>query len=177
MKPKIFIISGKARHGKDTIAGIIEKYYQNSIKLHYAYYLKEYAKKIKNWDGLESTKPRRFLQQLSLDVIRKQIGSNFFTRRMEEDIKVYSNFFNVIVIPDARRKEELDYIKSRFDNVITIRINRNNFISPLTLEEQKDITEVDLDDYKNFDYVIENDGTLEDLKNKIENILNKLEGE
>ena len=26
---KIFIIYGKARHGKDTVAGIIEEYYKN----------------------------------------------------------------------------------------------------------------------------------------------------
>ena len=32
-------------------------------------------------------------------------------------------------------------------------------------------TETDLDNYANYDYVIENDGSLEDLKEKVNDIL------
>ena len=48
---KIFIIYGKARHGKDTVAGIIEEYYKNEkvINLQISSSLKEYAKKISGW--------------------------------------------------------------------------------------------------------------------------------
>ena len=46
---KIFIICGKARHGKDTTAEIIDKYFEKNgkkvINLQYSSYLKEYAKK------------------------------------------------------------------------------------------------------------------------------------
>ena len=53
---KIFIIYGKARHGKDTVAGIIEEYYKNEkvINLQISSSLKEYAKKISGWDGMDN---------------------------------------------------------------------------------------------------------------------------
>ena len=37
--PKIFILSGKAKSGKNYVADIISDYYKNSIQISYAYYL------------------------------------------------------------------------------------------------------------------------------------------
>ena len=75
------MISGKARHGKDTVAGLIEKIYKEKnksiINLQYSSYIKEYAKKISGWDGSEETKPRTLLQELGTDVIRNKIDSLF----------------------------------------------------------------------------------------------------
>lgn len=49
---KIIILTGKARSGKNQVASIIEKNLdKNAITISYAYYLKEYAKNILNWDG------------------------------------------------------------------------------------------------------------------------------
>lgn len=181
MNPKIYIISGKARHGKDTIANMIQEYYQEKNKklivLHYASTLKEYAKKIADWDGSDNNKPRQLLQQLSTEIIRKQIDPDFFVNRMIEDIKVYSYFYDAMAIADSRMKKELTEPIKNFDQVITIRVTRPNFDNGLTEEQKKHITEIDLDDYKDFDYYIENDGTLEDLKIKVNNLIDKIEGE
>ena len=149
--PKIFILSGKAKSGKNYVADIISDYYKNSIQISYAYYLKQYVKKISNWDGLEETKPRTLLQSLGIDLI-KQIDKELLIRRVMEDIKVYSYFFDVIIVTDARLKEEIIIPKNLFD-CITIRINGKD--NDLTLEQKNHITETDLDNYK-FDYVINN---------------------
>ena len=73
---KIFVISGKARHGKDTVALDIKEIYEKKglrvINLAYGSYIKEYAKKISDWDGKEESKPRELLQELGTDVIRKK---------------------------------------------------------------------------------------------------------
>ena len=65
-EPFIFIISGKARHGKDTVAKMIRDYYEriglNTINLQYSTPIKEYAKKISSWDGSEETKPRELFK-------------------------------------------------------------------------------------------------------------------
>lgn len=49
-QPKIYIICGKARHGKDTIAEMIRNYYLEKkydvLNLQYSSYIKEYAKKL-----------------------------------------------------------------------------------------------------------------------------------
>lgn len=149
--PKIFILSGKAGSGKNYVADIISDYYKNSIQISYAYYLKQYVKKISNWDGLEETKPRTLLQSLGIDLIKK-IDKELLIRRVMEDIKVYSYFFDVIIVTDARLKEEIIIPKNLFD-CITIRINGKD--NDLTLEQKNHITETDLDNYK-FDYIINN---------------------
>ena len=163
--PKIFILSGKAKSGKNYVADIISDYYKNSIQISYAYYLKQYVKKISNWDGLEETKPRTLLQSLGIDLIKK-IDKELLIRRVMEDIKVYSYFFDVIIVTDARLKEEIIIPKNLFD-CITIRINGKD--NDLTLEQKNHITETDLDNYK-FDYVI-NNGDINKTKEEVLKLL------
>ena len=160
--PKIFILSGKAKSGKNYVADIISDYYKNSIQISYAYYLKQYIKKITNWDGKEETKPRDLLQSLGIDLIKK-IDNELLIRRVMEDIKVYSYFFDVIIITDARLKEEIDIPKKLF-KCITIRINGRD--NDLTINQKNHITETDLDDYK-FDYIINNTNNIKEEVLKI----------
>lgn len=179
--PKIFIMCGKARHGKDSTALYLKEKYEEKGKkvliLSYGSYIKEYAKKISNWDGKDETKPRELLQQLGTTVIRNQIDEMFFVKRMLEDIEVYSYFFDVLIISDARLKSEVIEPRQKFKNVFAVRVVRPNFENGLTAEQQQHITEIDLDDYKEYDYYIVNDKTLEDLKIKVNNIVEDVENE
>ena len=176
---KIIIISGKARAGKDTTATMLKEIYSDKkvINLQYSSYIKEYAKKISNWDGSEETKPRELLQQLGTDIIRKKIDDEFFIKKIIDDIKVYSFFFDVITISDARFKKEIDNIRNVFDNVIAVHIVRPNFDNGLTDEQRKHPSEIDLDDYDKYDYDLINDGTLDDLKIKVERLVEVIENE
>ena len=172
-EPRIYIISGKASSGKDTTANIIAHKYKDKkcVILTYAKYIKDYAKKIKNWDGSDETKPRTFLQQIGTELIRQNISDKFFVRRMLEDIEVYSYFFDVIIIADARTKEEIEVIKKNYPQAKAIRIERKEHSIHLNEEEKKHITELELDQYSKFDYVIENNGTKEELETVIGGIL------
>ena len=171
-KPKIYVISGKAKSGKDTLANIICNYYKDKKckKISYAYYLKEYIKNIFGWDGQEETKPRDLLQSIGIDLLQKKIDEHILINRVMEDIKVYSYFYDVIIITDARLIDEIEIPKNKFSNVITIRIN-NNVDNDLTLEQKKHITEIDLDNYTNFDYVINNTSDYTKLTQNVNNIL------
>lgn len=173
--PKIYIICGKARAGKDTTASMIKDIYEKEnlkvLNLQYSSYIKEYAKKISDWDGSEETKPRELLQILGTDIIRTNISDTFFVNKLIEDLKVYSYFFDVITISDARFKIEVDIPKDNFKNVFAIRINRPNFDNGLTEIQKMHPTEIDLDDYDKYDYIITNDGTLDDLRVKVSNML------
>ena len=142
---KIYIIAGKARHGKDTTAEFIHKIYDDKkcINLSYGSYIKEYAKKISDWDGSEETKPRELLQQLGTDIIRNKIDENFFIKRLCDDLKVYSYFFDVIVITDARVEEEKVNLKRCFNSVISINVERPGYVNELNENEQKHLTEVE----------------------------------
>ncbi|MCM1371017.1 MAG: hypothetical protein NC181_03910 [Clostridium sp.] len=174
---KIILLSGKARNGKDTTALMLKEIYEKDNKkviiLSYSFYLKEYAKKISNWDGKEENKPRDLLQQLGTEIIRNNIDELFFVKRMIEDIKVYSYYFDIIIISDVRLKNEIVWIKSSFENVYPIRIIRPNFNNGLSEEQKRHITEVDLDDY-DFKYKIVNDKTLVELNKKVEELVEVL---
>ena len=68
-----------------------------------------------------------------------------------------------------------DIIKNKFDNVILIKVDRPNFDNGLTEEQKKHPTETSLDNYKKFDYIIENDSTIEKLKEKVKQVLKEVE--
>lgn len=70
------------------------------------------------------------------------------------------------IIPDVRMPNEAQAIKER--GGILIRVNRK------TKSFDTHISEVALDDYEGFDYIIDNNGTIEELIDKVIEIYNKI---
>lgn len=173
--PQIFILSGTARSGKNTVAKMIEEYYNNKkcITISFGYYIKDYAKRVSNWDGSEDTKPRELLQQLGIELIKNKINDKLFINRIIDDIEVFSYFYDVIIISDARLKEEVETLKNKYKNSISIRVNRIHD-NGLTEKEKNHLTETDLDKYDKFDKEV-NNTNYDDLKQKIENILREVD--
>lgn len=176
--PKIYLLAGKAKHGKSTSALILKEEYENMGKkatiAHYSGYIKEYAKNFFGWDGKEETKPRELLQQLGTEIIREKLKKeDFFVNRMIEDIEILSYFFDVIIIDDVRLEIEIERPKKIFDNSICINVVREDFDNGLTEEQKKHRTEVALDNYDNYDYYIYNNGSIDDLRQSITAIMEK----
>lgn len=172
--PKIFMVSGKAGTGKNTISSIIKEFYgNNAIEISFSYYLKDYAKRVSDWDGSEDTKPRELLQQLGIELVRNKIDPKLFINRIVEDIKVFSYFYDVIIISGGRLVEELETIKSIYPDSISIGVTSNKE-NKLTENEKNHFTEVALDNYNNYDYVINNNDSIEVLKNDVLNILKEV---
>ena len=169
---KLFILSGKAESGKNTVASMIKDYYSDkkTITISFAYYIKDYAKRISNWDGSEETKPRQLLQQLGIELVKNKIDSKLFINRILEDIEVFSYFYDIIIVSDARLTDEINDLKSKYKDAVSIRINRTNYENNLTKSENSHLTETGLDNYNDFDYMIENDN-YDNLKIKVEEIL------
>ena len=157
------------------VISLVKKFYDDKkvINLSYGSYIKDYAMKISDWDGSEETKPRELLQHLGTEVIRNNIDEEFFIKRLCDDIRVYSYYFDVITISDARFPSEIDIPRSLFDDVCVIKVVRDNFDSPLSLAQQSHLSETALDNYDNYDYVIMNDGTIQDLEEKVFEILRR----
>ncbi len=177
--PKIYLISGKARHGKDTFSNYLkEEYEKNNKKVivtQLSKYIKYYAREMTGWDLSEETKPREFLQILGTNVIREKLKKDdLFIKRMKDDIDIFSYFYDAIIISDVRFKKEIDDLRNYFPNLIAIHINRPNFDNGLTEEQKKHKTEIDLDDYDKFNEQIINT-TLEELMKNAENIYTKYE--
>lgn len=100
---------------------------------------------------------RQLLQALG-EAVRCQINENFWVYSM---LATYqdSDFW---IVSDVRYKNEADELLSR--GALLIRINRESDNSDTHQSE------VDLDSYDKFSYIIENDGSLEDLYNKVKEI-------
>lgn len=166
---KVILISGKAQHGKDTLASYIQAQSTNLGILHFANELKEDAIFL-GWNGEKDDKGRRFLQQLG-DVMKDYHGITYYADRSKNKIDD-CNFRQGYIIPDWRLPYEVNPFKDI--DVITIRIERPNFDNGLSDEAKSHISETALDDY-DFDYVIINDGTFEELELKALHLVSELE--
>lgn len=173
---QIITLSGKAQNGKDTVADIMMKKLDGkSIKIAMADYLKFMAKKYYGWDGKKNEKGRHILQRLGTERIREELGLDVFhVKRVCEDIKIIENKYDYVFIPDARFKNEIHYTKAKFPySVTTIHVERLNFESPLTKEQQNHRSERDLDDFK-FDYYIKSDTGLDKVEEQVDKVLGGL---
>ena len=98
-----------------------------------------------------------------------------FIQRQVDDVEIYSYFYDAIMVSDIRLPREIEGLKEKYKKVVVINIFRPNFESELSSEQKKHITETAMDNYTDYDYKIVNDGTLEDLKNKVFEILDDIE--
>lgn len=166
---KIFVIGGKAKCGKNTFGEFLREqlkdYGYKPCVMHLTEPLYSYARNYFEWNGRDQDKPREFLQKMGIEIIRDKLGKkDFLLNRLFEDIEILSTFFDAFIITDARLIHEFLSIKARYDDVVTIKLERHHYIDDLTDEEAKHITESEIATYDDFDYIIENRG-LDDLKN------------
>ncbi len=169
---KVILISGKAGSGKDEVAKLLKMYLGNTVITKLAKYIKLFATEMTDWDGKEDDKPRTFLQEMGDNL--RLLDKNFLTKRMIEDFKLYEKFYDYVIISDVRLVNEIEYIKANYLNVVTIRVNAKESTRKLTEKEKEHITETELDNYNNFDYVIENDFK-DDLKDEVKEIIGGIE--
>ena len=165
---KIYLISGKARHGKDTFSSFLKEAYEENgkkaIVTQLSKYIKYYAREMTGWNLTEEDKPRDLLQNLGTNVIREKLKKeDLFINRMIDDIEIFSCFYDAIIISDVRFKKEIEDLKKAFPNLISVNIFRPNFDNGLTEEQKNHKTEIDLDGYDKFDVKIINT-TLDKLK-------------
>ena len=89
--------------------------------------------------------------------INKKIFVNAVNNTIHNTIKRHNSSLKYVICTDVRFTHEVDYIKSK--NGILININRDS------INQAEDIAEHDLDmlDHDNYDYIIDNDGSYNDL--------------
>ena len=165
---KIVVIGGKAKSGKSTFGNYLREEYKdygyNPCVMHITDPLYSYARNYFEWNGDEENKPREFLQRMGIEIIKEKMGKkDFLLNRLYEDIDILSNFFDTFIITDARLVNEFESIKDKYDDVITIKLERDKYNDDLTDSEKMHITETEIDTYNDFDYVIKNTN-LKDLK-------------
>lgn len=176
---KILMISGKSGSGKDTFANImrekLEKSNKKCITLHYADLVKYYLKQYYNWDGVKDEKGRTLLQQLGTNKVRAKFP-DYWAETIAKFLAAIPDDFDCAFIPDARFPNEIEVVKQYNPNALSIRIERydeegNNYINPAFTQEQLiHPSETSLDDYEDFDYIV-NNYDLTEFENSAEAVL------
>lgn len=169
---KVILISGHAQNGKDTCANILktELIHGGSRVLvcHYGDLVKYICTTFFGWNGLKDRYGRTLLQHIGTDVIRQQ-KPDYWVNFVIDMLQFFGEEWDYVLIPDTRFPNEVERIKEKFD-AIHIRVERKHFKSPLTAQQQRHPSETALDDCIP-DVMIHNDGTLEQLHEKMKNII------
>lgn len=195
MSKNLISITGRIGSGKDTVAYIIQRLVAFNLKYNPEYFFDDEFRKLSEWKikkfagslkeiagiltgipvgnfedqefkktklGLEwgNMTVREFLQRLGTDAIRDNLYHNTWVNALFAGIDEKSK----IIITDTRFPNELIEVKSR--GGVSIKVLRGD--STVNINEH--ISESALDS-ADFDHIIYNNGSLEDLEKAIKEIL------
>lgn len=164
MKPQRIAFAGKMRHGKDSCGYyLMEKYHFRLARFSDPVY--ELHNMVIKHMGLPPGKYRELLQVIGTDIGRaydpdiwvKKFDS--YLSKLPPDTK--------LLCTDARFPNEVKYLRSR--GFLVFRVERDNAPPPDGVADHP--SETALDNYKHFDGIIKNNGTIEDLHTTLETIL------
>lgn len=171
---------GKLQSGKSTLAKMIYDKIPGCHIIGFADSLKQMilnagiCNKEELWDK-KTNFSRMMLQKIGTNLIRYQIDQDFWLKKMKftiEDISLKYSGVSTIIIHDVRFKNELSFIRENYKSKIIL-IKRPLF--EFNNDENLHISETELSNFKDYEYQIINDGTLEDLDKKITKIINEIQ--
>ena len=195
---QIICLIGQKRVGKDTVADIIQELDPRFRRFALADPIKDIARIMFNFtedqlfgaakDEFDSgwgIRPRDFFERFGTDIMQFDIYKYLPT--LEELVprrcfwvqslvsKIHTLECRKVIITDIRGEHELDAIKTTYPNARFIKITRNIGTSS-SANGNNHITqrEPDLIPLDKIDCVIENTGSLEELKEKVITLLNKI---
>jgi len=186
----IISISGKICSGKDTVAAIIQE-----LQPEMNWEVKKFAGKLKTIASMLSNTPiekfedqefkkldmapewgmtyREFLQRLGTEAMRVGLHENVWVNALFSNYKsteVKDRYFNWPnwIITDCRFPNELDSVIYRSGYTIKVVRDSGNTIGTTHPSETA------LDGYTDWTFVIDNNGTIEELKEQVKQILQKI---
>jgi len=166
---KIIAISGRAQHGKDTIANMmkeqLEDEFSDVLITHYADLLKYICKQFLGWDGNKDEDGRRLLQYTGTDLVRRR-APDFWVDFIISILTFFDGRWEYVIIPDVRFPNEVEKLRTCGFDVTHIHVERDNFDNGLTPEQNLHASETQIMNIKP-DFYIHNSGTLDDLNDKI----------
>lgn len=183
MKNKVIGITGKARSGKDTISDYIREEDLNVVSYAFANPLKDAVSKLfdipredLDGDNREEILPefglsiRQILQRFGTESMRNVFDTDFWINKAKRSInKIVEEYPNIkIVISDVRFENEADFCR---ENGILIHVSKpdaDGNVGDLGHASENGVQ------FQIGDYHISNDGSPEDLYNKIDVLLETL---
>ena len=170
MANRIIIFSGKQYSGKDTAAKILMEAMPDFKRCAMGDIIKIEYGKIHNlsYDEIENNKPLYRQGLIDLGNWGRQINPDYWLQKIIEQS-------GNIVVTDVRIKHEYAVFKNA--GAISIRIEANRDIREARggkLIGEQDITEIDLDNIDDWDFLIYNNKDYQTLKKTVLEIVSKL---
>lgn len=161
---KIIVINGSGGVGKDTFVEYCSKYTE-VLNISSVDKVKEAANVLTGWAGEKDEKSRKLLSDLKeIGIQYNDAPFKYITNMVEE----FKNSDKQLMFIHIREAQEIEKCKKSF-GANTILITNKNVSSITTNHSDKDVLEF------NYDYHIENDGTLEELEEKAKEFVSSLE--
>lgn len=171
----VICISGKAQHGKDTVANMMKEAIEQSgekvLIIHYADLLKYICTTYYGWDGEKNDYGRQLLQDVGTGIVRER-DPNYWVSTVSDLLTLFQDEWNWAIIPDTRFPNEVSMVYEKFGGT-HVRVERGKYDGGLTDEQLNHPSETMLDDYFP-DYYIKNHGSLEQLRETVNTCLKEI---
>jgi len=162
LNKKIIIINGSGTSGKSTFCEMCEKY-ASILTISTVDKIKE-AYTLLGWDGDKSELHRKALSDIK-DIGTKNLDHPYTF--IKSQIQLFkSNYYEIMFI-HTREPDEIERFVKEF-GCITLLI-RNPNINVITSNH----ADAEVENY-NYDYIIDNNGTLDDLDNKAKEFIKEM---
>lgn len=169
MAKNIIVISGKQFSGKDTFAKFLLEFLPNFRRIGIADSIKLEYGKLNNLTFEEIEKNKHLYRADLIELGnwgRAQDDNYWLNKIIEAD--------GSVIVPDIRLPKELEIFKSHGAISMRIEAPRENRGTRGVLVKEDDPTETTLDGVKDWDYIVENGGTLEELREKAKQLAKEL---
>lgn len=146
---RIIMVSGKAEHGKTTLAQMLKEELPNAVVVNFGDKVKRFCADYFDWDGQKDEKGRELLQMVGTEFIESRNMPNYWVSTVLTEISILAEKYDYFIIADWRFKKEINYLLATIghQHVFPIRVERSNHISRLTEEQLNHRSEIDLDDF------------------------------
>jgi len=163
---KVIIISGKQYSGKDTVAKILLKHFKTFKRIGIGDAIKyEYgAKHNLTFEEIEKNKHLYRDDLIKLGNYGRNIDPNYWLYKLLE-------MKSDIIVPDIRVEHEVEIFKKEGAFLLRVESTKEARALRGKITNENDLTETALDNYKGWNYIIDNSGNMEDLEKSIKPLI------
>ena len=158
---KVFVINGMARAGKDTFCNYVSEMYNDTYHFSIVDLTKDFAKQL-GWNGEKDERGRKFLCEL------KRITDEYDDRNFQRVKQTIEHITtdDMVFLVDMREPQDIERARKELNAKIVFVKNSN---VPIINSNYADAGVFNI----NYDIEIDNSGTLDDLKDKARDFIDK----
>ena len=165
-------ISGKKRTGKDTVGAMVVEWLNehgfDAAQVAFADQLKDEVAEAtgvnRRMQEMDKERWRPILQWWGVEFRRHYFGQDYWVSKMTQKLLAMDE--DLAVVTDVRFRDEADFIRD--SGGFVVRVERETGL------QDGHSSETDLDGYSEFQATLSNDGTLDDLEEKVYRFMSQM---